>query len=884
MHEVLSRPVRTGPSPLPQPGAVDPSRPALVAFDGTVLDHGTLRERVEDLAASLPSALDGRLLCRIPLRPTVDDVIAHLAVLEAGHVSLVTGLPGDTSERAWPADLALEDGHLTRLSKHPRHLIHPDLALLLSTSGSTRSPKLVRLSHHNVLSNAHAIAEGLSLTPEDRGITSLPLHYTYGLSVLHSHLAAGASVALTDGSILDDQFWQVVDAGVTTLAVVPHMVELAETTGVLDRPHPSLRLVTQAGGRMSPERVQRTAALGRRHGWGLSVMYGQTEATARITIQDPRTTLASPATVGRAVPGTSLHLETGVPEADDEVGSGEIIVRGPGVMMGYAEHPDHLALGRMVNELRTGDLGVIDDGVLRIVGRRSGFVKVLGLRIDLARVESALESHGLVACVTGDDTGLRVAVEPVDGEPTGTTTARIRKLAAHASGLGVGHVRAATLPLARLANGKVDRAGCDQLVRLSDPDECSQTRQGIDAPGPAVSVAEVLGDLLGRDEIDLNLSFVAQGGDSLSHVQASLRLSEILGDLPTDWHHRPLIDLVREASPAGTRPARTWRKVEVSVVLRALAVVMIAGSHAALFRLPGGAHTLMAVAGFNAALFGLSAAGVRQRWRGTARFLVGIAVPTMVVATFGVLTGRYGIANVFMVNWATGDVNRERRNELWFIDALLLCLVLTTALLSLPWLARQWRRRPWQVAIVLLLAGLVSRFLVLALFEGTLRGIMPTVFFLFAAGLALAHARTLPHRLVTLALAGIGIVDFFPGDPLRNGLILAGVSALALLTTVPVPQVLVRPLSVLAASSLHIYLVQFHILGWLGRPVVGTLLSLVAGVLLWRLTAAPVRRLQDLLTRRPGCALPAPHEPIAPVPAPAGAVQTRSAQPQGTLL
>src|SRR5699024_2236692 len=126
----------------------------------------------------------------------------------------------------------------------PQHLLHPDLALLLSTSGSTGSPKLVRLSRANVVSNALAIAGALGLDASDRGVTRLPLHYCFGLSVLHSHLAVGASVALTDASVLDEDLWRVVDAhGVTDLAVVPHMVELMETTGVLEREHPSLRLV-----------------------------------------------------------------------------------------------------------------------------------------------------------------------------------------------------------------------------------------------------------------------------------------------------------------------------------------------------------------------------------------------------------------------------------------------------------------------------------------------------------------------------------------------------------------------------------------------------------------------------------------------------------------
>lgn len=864
MHDLLTLPRTRALSPLPAVGTVDPARPALIGPGGEV-DHGTLRARVDALAATLPAG--ERLLAHVRLRPTVEDVVAYLALLEAGHVALLLpeGRGADHVRRAWPADLAAADGEIARLHDGPpRHLLHPDLALLLSTSGSTGSPKLVRLSHANLAGNAHAIAGALGLTAADRGVTSLPLHYCFGLSVLHAHLAVGAAVHLTDASVLDDRFWRAVDDGVTTLAVVPHMVELAETTGILDRPHPALRLVTQAGGRMSPDRVRRTAALGARHGWGLSVMYGQSEATARIAVSDPALTAVAPDAVGRAVPGTTMRVDRSVPESDGD--SGEIVVRGPGVMLGYAQHPDDLALGRMVTELRTGDLGVLDDGVLRIVGRRSGFVKVLGLRIDLARVEAALEREGLVACVTGDDTGLRVTVEPSGADEPASTAAVVRHLAASAAGLGVGHVRVGVFPLARLSNGKVDRAGCDALVRATDPQECADSRQRIDAPGTAVRAAAVLGDVLGVGEVDLDRSFVALGGDSLTHVQASARLSGLLGDLPPDWHHRPLRQLVDEAGTAASTadaPRRRWQRLDATVVLRAVAAVIICGSHAELFRILGGAHTLMAVAGYSTAMFGLSIAAVAARWRASARLLIGIAVPTAVTALIGMAYGRYGWGNVFLVNWATGNVATARRNELWFVDALVLCVLAVTALLSWPALARRWARDPWRVAVALLAVGLVSRFVILSVeHDGPMRGVLPTVFWLFAAGMAVAVARTRRRTAITLALALLGTLGYFPDDPGRNAVIAGGLVALALVRAVPVPTVLVPLVTVLAAASLHVYLVQFHVLTLVSRTLtddglVRTLAALVAGVLLWRLTAGPIARLQDLLV---------PTRPLHPAP------------------
>ncbi|MDO8151323.1 AMP-binding protein [Isoptericola sp. b408] len=859
----------TTPAALPRPDSTllpaladvsAPARPALVTSSGETLTHAALRERVGDLAARLPDVADGRRLVHLPLRPDLGGVLAYLATLEAGHVALVTADDDRTSQildRYRPDVRATgdPDAPFTVTSPDPAHLLHPDLALLLSTSGSTGSPKLVRLSHENLTSNALAIAQALGLTAADRAVTSLPLHYTFGLSVLHSHLAVGASVVLQEASVLDEAFWRTVDGlEVTTLAAVPHTVELMESTGVLERPHPSLRLLTQAGGRLHPDRVVRTAALGREHGWGLSVMYGQTEATARISVLDPSLAADHPDAVGRPVPGTSLEIDTTVPEATD--GAGEVVVHGPGVMMGYAEHADDLALGPLLTELRTGDLGRVGpDGLLRLVGRRSGFVKVMGLRIALAPVEAALESAGLSACVGGDDDGLTVAVAPEPGGDDTGTAVRAREVAAAASGLGPAAVSVAVGELPRLQSGKVDRRGCAALVRETCVG-CPVAPNGSASPS-AVQVAHAVGEVLGRDAVDLDRSFVQQGGDSLSHVQASVRLEGLVGPLPRGWHHRPLRELAEldrsraDASPADPAPAggrRGWRTVETSVLLRAIAVVIICGSHADLFRVLGGAHTLLAVAGFNAARFGLSADTSRGRWRATARTLVGVAVPTMAVVLFGMIThDRYGWGNLALSNWLFGDVTYGFRNELWFVDALVACTLVLTAALSVPAVSRLWRRDPWLVAAGVAVLALVPRFVVLALGEGVLRGIMPTTLWLFAVGAAAAHADTRRRRLLTLAVAVVGGATFFPDDPVRNATVLAGVALLTLVPEVRVPARWVPVIGVLAAASLYVYLVQFQILDVVPTALGATAVAIAAGCLLWRLADRPVRRLQDLL-------------------------------------
>ena len=220
-----------------------------------VLTHADLARRVADRAATWGPA---RRLVLVEGANDLDSLVAYLAALQHGHVALVVpdGRPAqrDAIVAAYDPDVVCTAGARDDVRRPTSaHDLHPDLALLLSTSGTTGSPKLVRLSRDNVASNAAAIADYLALTPADRAVTTLPLHYCYGLSVLHSHLVAGASVVLTDLSVVDACFWDLfARTGVTGLAGVPHTFDLLAASGFEDRDLPTLRQVTQAGGRLAP--------------------------------------------------------------------------------------------------------------------------------------------------------------------------------------------------------------------------------------------------------------------------------------------------------------------------------------------------------------------------------------------------------------------------------------------------------------------------------------------------------------------------------------------------------------------------------------------------------------------------------------------------------
>jgi len=366
-----------------------------------------------------------------------------------------------------PADLSAERRHallarfaicavvdgdeLCRLDG-PMAELHPALALLLSTSGSTGSAKQVRLSAANLDANAAAIAEYLQVDESERALANLPFHYAYGLSVLNSHLWAGASLVLTCHGLVSPALWAALaHQQVTSMAGVPFVYE---TLYRLRQPAalPALRTLTQAGGRLAPELVRHFAQRCGDSGRRFIVMYGQTEATARMAWLPADEVASHPESIGYAIPGGRFELRRGdgsVIDGPDE--AGELIYFGPNVMMGYAETASDFASPPMAPVLATGDVATRDgDGRYRICGRLKRFIKIFGERISLDEVERYAESQGWQLAAHGTDGELRLAV--ARGEVATVTKALAAWLAVPPK-----VIRAKALAvLPRTASGKID--------------------------------------------------------------------------------------------------------------------------------------------------------------------------------------------------------------------------------------------------------------------------------------------------------------------------------------------------------------------------------------------------------------------------------------------
>ncbi|GAA2127261.1 AMP-binding protein [Nocardioides bigeumensis] len=807
---------------------------ALVGPDGVRLTYAQLAERVEQEAATYAGA---RRLVLLGGRADLPGVVAYLGALAADQVVLVAGEATlDGLAAAYDPDVVVGASGRRDVRSEPAHELHPDLALLLSTSGSTGSPKLVRLSAESLVANAAAIVEALGIRPTDVAALTLPLHYCYGLSVLHAHLMAGAALLLTEHSVVDDGLWREVrEHGVTTIPGVPHTFELLERSGFADRDVPSLRYLTQAGGRMAPDRVRRFAELGERKGFDLVVMYGQTEATARIAVLPPDRTIGAPGAIGLPVPGGSLSVR---PLPDDEAavepGVGELVYAGPNVMLGYAEHPDDLALGRTVEALATGDLGRLrPDGLWEVVGRRGRVAKVLGLRIDLDRAERLLAASGLVAVVA--DGGDRLVLGVVD-QAGRVDRARVLALAGGVLGLpptALALVVVAELP--RLASGKVD-AGA--LVVMSGP-----AVESVEPAYAGVSVDDVAGlysAALGRRAGPAD-TFVSLGGDSLSYVEVSLGLERLLGHLPVEWPTATVASLAADHHV----PERRWgRLVEANVVLRAFAIVSIVGSHANLFTLLGGAHLLLAVAGFNLARFQLTAAARTERVRHLLRSAMRIAVPSIVViATVSLWTDGIGLRQAMLVNGITTRNWSEPGWYYWFVEAAVYLVLLVAALAAVPAFDRLERRHPFWLPFALATAALVTRYGIVGVPGDNLHR-AHVVFWLFALGWATARASRRSHR-VLLSVMALATVPGFFDEGARDAYVAAGLLALIWVPALRLPTPVVRVLGLVAAASLWIYLLHWQVYPHLEHqvPWLATVLSLAVGVAAWWLVERTSKRM-----------------------------------------
>lgn len=368
-----------------------------------------------------------------------ESIITYLASLQSGSAVLLLDeklnneIRSDLVQNYKPDfiitsnNLALEDYthtfdfHSLKYFKRKKDIeqkIYPGLAVLLSTSGTTGSPKLVKLSYKNIQSNAESISEYLKIDENEKPITTLPFNYSFGLSIINSHLLKGSTIVLTEKTVFFRDFWNLFNEHkCTSFAGVPYTYTMLKRIGFEKIDLPTLKYFTQAGGKLSEEFIKHFNDYAIKNNKRFFVMYGQTEATARITYVPSEKLSNKIGSIGISIPGGELKIINDGVEVNEPNEVGEIVYKGDNVMLGYAETLVDLSKGdELKGVLLTGDLGYKDeDGFFFVTGRMKRFIKIFGLRINLDEVQKMIENHFKisVAC-TGKDELLKILVHSDD--------------------------------------------------------------------------------------------------------------------------------------------------------------------------------------------------------------------------------------------------------------------------------------------------------------------------------------------------------------------------------------------------------------------------------------------------------------------------------------
>jgi long-chain acyl-CoA synthetase len=401
---------------------------ALISDTGKILSYCQLLEAMVLINKKL---LDRSLIICL-CNNTIGSVVGYLSFLNNNHVPII--LDFETNLKYIEDQIIKWKPAFLWLPKEKKHLfpfptviiyedfcllkvtdiigtLHQDLALLLSTSGSTGNTKLVRISYSNIVSNTKSIINYLKIDSTERAITLLPMHYSYGLSILNTHLYAGGSIVLTQKSSITKEFWQLIESyKITSISGVPFIYNFLNRLDLSKTNLSSVKVFTQAGGKLSSKLQKEFAQKCIDNNCKFFVMYGQTEATARISYLPSEKTKQKIGSIGIPVPNGRIEIwdeNQIIITKENQVG--ELVYFGNNVCMGYANNTEELLLGdEYKGSLKTGDLGYFDtEGYYYITGRKNRIAKVFGTRVNLDELESLVQLHFQnieFACVEGEET------------------------------------------------------------------------------------------------------------------------------------------------------------------------------------------------------------------------------------------------------------------------------------------------------------------------------------------------------------------------------------------------------------------------------------------------------------------------------------------------
>lgn len=298
-------------------------------------------------------------------------------------------------------------------------VLHPDLSMLMTTSGTTGSPKLVRHKYGNIESNAKNVAHVFGWTHDERGIIDLPMQYTMGLNVITSHIYAGATVLLVSANLMSPLFWKFIKENQgTNFTGVPFSYEVLSKLRFFRMDLPYLKTMAEGGGKMPDTLFTAFADFARMSGKRFFATFGTTETSARLAYLPPEDACSHVGSIGRAIPEGELTIIDEMGKEIDDVGlEGELLYKGPNVTMGYGTCAEDLMKGdEFCGIYYTGDIAKKDsDGYFYIVGRKKRFLKLFGLRVSLDQSEKIIKEHFNIDCAcTGNDQQMFIYITDIN--------------------------------------------------------------------------------------------------------------------------------------------------------------------------------------------------------------------------------------------------------------------------------------------------------------------------------------------------------------------------------------------------------------------------------------------------------------------------------------
>lgn len=563
---------------------VPPENVAAIDSKGNSITYGELLDRAKELSKNIGPA---RKLVSLQSENSVNWLVAYIACLIGNHPVIISSSGSKNkpnnivSNFSVDVSLCPENAFFPIFHPSPKDKkFHTELAVLLSTSGSTGSAKCVKLSHANLYENAKSICEYLNIGPSDNGCANLPTHYSYGLSIVNSHLACGATVLLTSLSVLDCEFWDFITTNkATSFAGVPHTYDLLERIDFKEKAPQSLKYFTQAGGKMDPEKVQHFNRVAKRNQWNFFVMYGQTEATARMSYMPPHILNSHASSIGIPIPGGSFSIinQSGSECSTGEVG--ELVYEGPNVMMGYASGVDSLNTDPIPQKLATGDFASVDkNGLYYIKGRKSRFIKIFGKRIGLDEIERLFKEANIDVVATGVDEHLLISTTQSHKQ-----NAIYRLIQKHID-IPKTHFSIHIMDdFPRTTTGKIDYQSLNKLIPSTTKNKYTKSINWIffrKKEKKTFEITEVFLETFGEKFLDENATFRSLGGDSLTYIRVSNAIENRIGYLPHKWDTIPISDLRRlsqegDIQKTNTNPANVYN----FDTLRGLACLLVVFYH-----------------------------------------------------------------------------------------------------------------------------------------------------------------------------------------------------------------------------------------------------------------------------------------------------------------